>query len=276
MNRRNTEKRHSYSESIFSQFQIFDLQGLLHNGKDYACGVEAYQVKAFDQMKFEILDPNNEVQRKGFCELLGVPYYVIISSSINRKFRIYSCVISRGKPEFQINDEYTESQFASWWKKRQPFEQTKGMYNAKRRIYDSLIDNVLFANRLSWGINVDGFMLNNQKTKVLGIFEKRIRTKNGSYDVSNYDPNKYFLGTSTRAGDYASWRILHDLATKLGCKLYLLTFDDGPDTRRMGVAEIRSVTATGLEYSENETPQRNILEEPDEFEEWLKPRLMQR
>lgn len=208
--------------------------------------------------------------------MLGVPYHVIISSTSTRKFRIFSCKISRELPVFEANEELTEVQFAFWWKKRQPFEQTKGMYNAKSRIYDSMIDNVLFANRLSWGINVDGFMLNIEKTRVLGIFEKRIRTKNGNYDVSNYDPNKYFMGTTTRAGDYASWRILHDLATRLRCRLYLLTFDDGPETRRMGVAEIRRVTSVGLEYADNEPPQRNLLEEPDEFEEWLKPRLMHR
>lgn len=48
------------------------------------------------------------------------------------------------------------------------------MYNAAARIAESLIDRVLFENRLAWGVNVDSFSFQNEDYIVNAIYEKRI------------------------------------------------------------------------------------------------------
>jgi len=213
-------------------------------------------------------------ERISFCSLLGVPYYVVVVASNTRRFRVHECKLTDTGVEYRVLDDLSENSFAEWWRTRQSFDQVKGMYDANRRIADSIIDKVLFQNHLSWGVNVDGFMLTRNKNRVLGIFEKRIRTRKGIYGVDTYDPNRYFMGTANRGGDYNSWSILHALATRLGCGLFLMTFDDGPGTRRMGIAIIKRVSARGLVYSQEGPPTQNILCEPDECKNWLKKRLI--
>jgi hypothetical protein len=274
MQRRDTEKRHPYSESLFRELRIGNLQGLLKEGESYSCGIEAYQVTRFEEADLSRLDAEEERGRFLFCRSLGVPYLVILASEVSRRFRVLECVVSATGIDYMLIGEYSERQFALWWRSRQSFEQTKDMYDAGKRISGSLIDEVLFANRLAWGVNVDGFMLSRQGSRVMGIFEKRIRTRSSGHGVDTYDPNRYFNGTRNRRGDRPSWEILHSLAVRLGCGLFLMTFDSDPGTRRMGVAGINEVTPSGLAYSSDGPPTENLLSEPDEIKEWLRPRIM--
>jgi hypothetical protein len=273
MKRRDTEKKHTYSESVFKELKIRNLQGLLKEGDTYACGIEAYQVSRFEDTDFKMLDAVEEIERFHFCRLLGIPYHVIVASLNSRRFRLYDCVHSCQDTDYIFMQEFSDKEISEWWRQRQTFNQTKKMYDAQSRISKSLIDDVLFANNLAWGVNVDGFMLNVDRTRVVGIFEKRIRTWRPGYGVATYDPNTYFMGTKKRSGDYPSWAILQALAKRLDCALYLMTFDTDPKTQLMGVAEIKQVTPSGLSYSLDDPPATNLMCEPDELKVWLRPRL---
>jgi hypothetical protein len=67
MIRRNSERDHKYSEEVFKELKIFDIQGLLKEGDIYNCGVEAYQVKDFNLINFSELNQDEEIARLLFC-----------------------------------------------------------------------------------------------------------------------------------------------------------------------------------------------------------------
>lgn len=259
MKRRDSERNHAYANIVFDSLNIFEIQGILKENDEYKCGVENYQVQQFSEVNFSVLNNEVELARYFFCKQLEIPYYIIISSLNENRFKIYNSSIEGSKVVFNEISNLSIDEFVAWWRDKQSFTQTKPMYNAAVRIAESLIDRVLFQNNLAWGINVDGFSFQNEEYVVNAIYEKRITTYKPPYTVTTYDPNKFFFGTQTRAGDYASWKILNDLATKLNCALVLFTFDTSGSTQ-VGATKIINVSQqTGLTYLNNVKPCNNIF-----------------
>jgi hypothetical protein len=259
MIRRDSERNHAYANEVFNALNIFDIQGILKEEDIYKCGVENYQVQKFDQTDFNVLDNEVELARYFFCKQLEIPYYLIISSVDENRFKIYTSSIAGGIIVFNEQTNLSVDEFVQWWRDKQSFTQSKPMYNAAARIAESLIDIVLFGNRLAWGVNVDGFSFQNEDYIVNAIYEKRITTYKPPYTITTYDPNKFFFGTQTRAGDYASWHILNDLAVKLNSALVLFTFDTSGNTE-VGASKITTVSQQGgLTYLNNVRPFENIF-----------------
>jgi hypothetical protein len=176
MIRRDSERNHAYANDVFSALNIFDIQGILKEDDVYKCGVENYQVKNFDQVDFSILEKETEMARYFFCKQLGIPYYIIISSVNEKRFKIYTSCIAGGIIVFNEQTNLNIGEFVQWWREKQSFTQIKSMYNAAARIANSLIDQVLFGNQLAWDVNVDGFSFKNEDYIVNAIYEKRIST----------------------------------------------------------------------------------------------------
>jgi hypothetical protein len=254
MKRRDTERSHTYAIEVFSYLNIFDIQGLLKEEDECKCGVEAYQVPDFNSISFDVLKTEEEKARCIFCEQLGIPYYIIITSEANGDYQIYEVLLKNGIINYSIKYNFTKADFISWWRSQQSFNQKKAMYNASSRISSSIIDNDLFSNSLAWGINIDGFILDEKTNKIKSVFEKRICTYKPPYSVENYDPNKFFHGTANRSGDYPSWNILFELSKKMGVALILLTFDTSTE-KKVGLAKVNSISQqNGLTYLENIKP----------------------
>jgi hypothetical protein len=259
MKRRDSERNHAYANVVFKSLNIFEIQGVLKEKDEYKCGVENYQVHHFSEVNFSVLDNEVEIARYFFCKQLQIPYYIIISSIIENRFKIYKTNISDGIIIFNEISNLSIEEFVVWWRDKQSFTQTKPMYNAATRIAESLIDRVLFHNKLAWGVNIDGFSFQNEKNIINAIYEKRITTYKPPYTVVTYDPNTFFFGTQTRAGDYASWKLLYDLAKKLNSSLVLFTFDTSGSTQ-VGAAKIIGVSQqTGLTYLNNIRPNNNLF-----------------
>ena len=192
MKRRDSERVHAYANEAFSYLNIFDIQGVLKEQDTYKCGVEAYQVTDFSLTNFDLLNQKEEIAKYHFCAQLGVPYYIIITSEANGRYQIYNSHLTNGLISFSILGDYSKYEFLHWWREKQSFNQQKPMYNASERIAKSIIDNDLFENSLAWGVNIDGFSIDDDTHKVLAIFEKRICTFKPPYTVDNYDPNRFF------------------------------------------------------------------------------------
>ena len=204
-----------------------------------SCGIECYQLAQGETFSLDV--NQEEIDRYKFCQSLGAPYYVIASSPSLKQFQIFS--IADQKSEFVPIETLDETSFLAWWKQKQSFTQKKSMYEAAPRIANSYIDTLLFSNHLAWGVNIDGFKLD-EGGNPLYIIEKRITGKN----VIGYDPNRFFYGTQNKSGDYPSWKILKDLADRLGVPLLLSTFDKNSQT--VGLTRIIEVSAEyGLSYS---------------------------
>ena len=254
MKRRDSEQKHLYADEVFNSLKIFDIQGLLKEGNAYKCGIEVYQVPDFNSISFSGLNSEYEYARYSFCKQLSIPYYIIIVSESTRKYRRYKVEYSNSSLSYLLETELTENDFVKWWRDKQSFTQTKAMYNAKSRISESLIDNLLFANSLAWGVNIDGFSIDENTGKVNALYEKRIC--NTPRTVINYDPNTYFF---YRGGDFPSWNILFELAKKMNVALILFTFDS-VTVKGIGATRILNVNAqSGLSYKSNIKPFENLF-----------------
>lgn len=257
MLRRNTEKAHKYSEDLFDHYFIYDLQGLLREDDQYKCGIESYSVDKEGDIDFGFIENSREdLARLRFCDLLDIPYYNLVTINSTCMFHLYQVKLKDGKSVDLISEfknKMDEVELVNWWRSMQSFTQKKAMYDAKERIETSLLDEILFANSLAWGINIDGFYLDKQEKNIQFIVEKRVNTyKKDKYSVDNYNPNNFFYGTHTRSGDFSSWNILFQISKKLGCPLLLLTFDTNTQINKMGVTRIMDVSEKdGLSYSAN-------------------------
>ncbi len=259
MKRRDTERNHPYATEVFSNLNIFDIQGLLKEGDVFKCGVEAYQVADFNSIRFDLLKEEEEKARFIFCAQLGVPYYIIITSEANGAYQIYNTVLNNGIINYLLQYSFTKVDFINWWRSQQSFNQKKAMYNAASRIAHSIIDNDLFSNSLAWGVNIDGFNYDTQNNRVISIYEKRICTYKPPYTVDNYDPNRFFHGTANRSGDFPSWNILFELTKKMNVSLLLFTFDTS-SARKLGASKITGISQqTGLSYRNYIKPFNNIF-----------------
>jgi hypothetical protein len=256
MLRRDSEGQHSFANTIFKQFSIFDLQGLLHERGEYTCGVEAYEVSDFEKINFQLLDKDSEKAKYQLCKSLKIPYYFIVTSKKTKYYRIYE-VNNSNKMDYKVVHEIKTNDFIEWWKEKQNFQQIKPMHEAHSRIVNSQIDIDLFANQLAWGVNLDGFSLNQESQKVTAIFEKRIgKYKPPNISVEKYDPNRFF---HYRGGDYPSWNILFQLSKSLQVPLYLLTFERS-EREIFGATIIENVCPKkGLTYRKNIKPCENLF-----------------
>jgi hypothetical protein len=271
MKRRDTERNHSYAHEVFSNLMIYDIQGLLKEGDVYKCGVEAYQVKDFSFVAFDLLNQDEEVARFKFCAQLGIPYFMIITSEETGGYQIYIARLKDDKIEFEICYIFSKEEFISWWRQQQTFDQKKAMYVAQSRISESIIDKDLVSNSLAWGINIDGFSLGQSSGTVRVLYEKRICTYKTGFNISNYDPQNFFHGTSHRSGDSASWKILFELSKKLNAALMLLTFDTRID-KSVGAARVSDIhEKQGITYNDDVKPHKNIFNDDlVSLKSWIK------
>ena len=274
MIRRDTERNHPYATLVFRDLQIFDIQGLLKEGDQYSCGVEAYQVLDFNFIQFERLNQSEEKARYVFCSQLGIPYFIIFVSEKSGNYQIFESFLEKEIIVFKIKYNFEKYDFIEWWRSQQSFNQKKAMYNAGARISQSIIDKDLFANSLAWGVNIDGFSYSPETNKVLAIYEKRICTYKPPYTVDNYDPNKFFHGTANRSGDFPSWKILFDLTRKMDVSLFLFTFDTSGG-RKVGASRIVDIDQkSGISYYQNVKPTANMFKENlSGLRDWLTENL---
>lgn len=75
MRRRNTETAHEVADNLFLELGITDLQGLLKEGENIACGIECYQLSHGEIFSLDV--NREEIDRYNFCKSLEAPYYVI-------------------------------------------------------------------------------------------------------------------------------------------------------------------------------------------------------
>jgi hypothetical protein len=261
--KRDTEKYHSLAHSVFDHMNIYDLQGLTINStKQFSAAIESFELDKDETFSLEGAFPFKELEAKYIlAQKLNIPLYIITYQKGTDYFTIHQVAYDIEVSAFFINEAFSMSfpDFSSWWAHLKGTTQTKQLFEAQPRT--RMIDEVLEGYGLSWGGNVDGFILSkDDNQKILGIVERRVSS---NYPVKDYDPANFFF---YRGGDYNTWLPLVTLSQQLNCPLFLMTFNSNDDTH-FGIAVVDNING-GLRYKSG-PPNQNIFKNIKEAKRWM-------
>lgn len=246
MKRRDTEESHGLGDTFFKRANVFDIQGLLINSDNkFSASIEAFELTKEEIFTLELAFTPLELHAKMLIsEKLKVPFYIITYIEDTSFFSVHTIVRNNSDVLIESIDRYSFDKFIQWWKNLKGTLQTKSLSEAGKRIAKSKIDQVLATESLSWGGNIDGFILSKDGEKILGVLEKRLSTK---ASINTYDPANYFRATHYRGGDYNTWLPLVNLSKELKCPLFLLTLHK-ENHDMFGIAVIDKINNEELIY----------------------------
>lgn len=245
-------------EQLFGSLGVVDIQGvtMTSDWEPTAC------VEAIDYNEREEISPIEDlrahaggdavVRELAFANQLDVPFYLI--TSVNRRdlenirFTVSQVALQNGVVTAVPREEnMSADQFVDFWSGLKGTDQSKPLPDARARIDNSNVDQVIEEVDLSWGGNVDGVLLDTNR-RVSAIIEAR---KTNYSPLNTYDPGQYY------AEDRNTWRPLLIISDILDVPLILLTFEE--EEERCGFSEIQEANRhDGLIYLE-ETPYENLL-----------------
>ena len=158
-----------------------------------------------------------------------------------------------------------EGPFIDWWASIKKLSQTKATVEASPRQAKTIFDGIIEKHGLSWGGNIDGFILKTDVGTVVLILELR---QSRITLVSKYDPAVYFLGTATKGGDFKTWLPLIYLKKAYNLPLALITLSTkSPD--EIGYTEVFGINTQKLFYVDDISPKTNVTKDLNRVVEWL-------
>lgn len=234
---------HDFADQLVARLSIGEVQGLLIDANgEFSCSVECIELEKEDEKAWGAFTPDEWRQKVKFSRALGVPFYVFIGK-LDKSYDINQLSITKNGAmkstsfKSDLNVQQVAEQWAAWKGTRQ----TKALNEAAVRVNRTLIDGILDQAGLSWGGNIDGFLLRDDK--VIALMEFRFT---GRGVLETYDPQKWFFH---RGGDYGTWRPLMMAKDVLKVPLILLTFEK-PNRVGCGIAEIVAMTSNaGITYA---------------------------
>lgn len=282
MKKRDVERHHEFEEKIAKQCGMFELGGLLLNDNwNPTAAVEAFELTSEEKecTISTLLDSNGftkAIYMDGvFAQKLGIPLFIF--AHVKGSLRIHLYEIQTGDHNNELicvnHNTLTEEEFIRWWREKKGTVQTKPYRDDfQNRAQTSYFDYLLESHGLKWGGNIDGYILkyDGGAYSIGAIIENRFTTKNA---LSNYDPNKYYVGFN--GGDSNTWLPLIKLKDKLNIPLFLMTYSNRPDEQnQVGITQILGQSENGLVYMQNQSggtirPCDNILLDLPEINNWI-------
>ncbi|WXG46149.1 MAG: hypothetical protein WED05_05720 [Candidatus Atabeyarchaeum deiterrae] len=184
-------------------------------------------------------DVEDSIDRLILAANLGVPLYIVLWCDEVQKFRVLSVRIVKGEGKVFTKDEKlfkSLDEFAQWLATLKGMQVSK-KYREKERL--SAVDNWLRKKKIPWPGNLDGFLVNRKKEKVLALFEvRRTRVKS----VRKHELNDFFYD------DMQGWVALDILRKQLDVPLYIITWSS--DETLLKIQKLLRVTNTGLDRGE--------------------------
>lgn len=251
---RTTEKQHIFAQRLYETIPIHNLQGLtLDADYNFTAGIEAVEFEVNEMVDVtDIFTKDEWLAKFCLCSQLSVPLYVLTHRSESSHIRVYHVSSPKGNNVQVILHKTLETEdFGDWWRELKGTEQSKPLYNASSRV--SYFDRLLEEQDLSWGGNIDGFILSSD-VRTQAIIETRFTSK---IPLEDYDPADFYLPHYSRAGDYKTWEPVVLLASKLGVPLLLFTFERESDEERIGFSVVDSMSKQELKY-QGAPPNKNI------------------
>lgn len=280
---RTTEKHpHSIWNKLVTEYPVAEIQGFIFScsddelikatmDSDNTIQVQCLEAAEYDQDDeltpesfFTIQDWINKINASSFFK--STLLFLTHKPGDTVLFKLHKVVENTGTVSFtEINQFSDELSFISWWRTIKKLSQSKPTVEAKPRQWLTIFDSVIEKHGLSWGGNMDGFILTDHDNSVIAIIEVR---QTHSFAITNYDPAKYFLGTATKGGDFKTWLPLVYLKKAYRIPIILLTLSS-KDKTRFGFTEVSTISRRMLIYVDDVPPTRNVTTDFDVFKKWL-------
>lgn len=148
--------------------------------------------------------------------------------------------------------------------------QSKKTVEARIRQGNTIFDQVLESRGISWGGNIDGFLLSDQLFNPIAVIEIR---QSRTWDVKNYDPAKFFLGTNNKGGDFKTWLPLIFIKKAYNLPVILITLSTkSPDI--FGFTEVNTISNKKLYYVNEVSPTQNVTGDLEKFKKWINEQVI--
>lgn len=257
--RRNTEGSHLFSDSIDTNLNIFDMQGLLMNrARQFTAAVEAFELPTntpFTTLRQEAFgDEESLYVRARFAAQVGVPFFVLLHKEGDNRIIVYEITANSITRQCECHRQFSlsEPQFIEWWHERKQTIQTKPYRRQfEERVEKSYFDSLLESNDLKWGGNIDGYFVSSPDTDYMveGIVEKRYTTIT-RFPIHQYDPARFFKSKKDpKLNDYYTWNPLFILKRQLSVPLFLFTYSRlTGEENKVGVTILTDLTHDGITY----------------------------
>jgi len=263
---RSTEREHKFTQTLFTELNIFSIQGLtLSADHNFTACIEAIQYEDNETINLRAIFPVLDVKAKHHLStVLAIPFYYLIYKNGHYFIHQVEC---NPEPTFTTIADFNEEKFIEWWQKIKGQKQTKEVFEAQVRIDSSVFDNVLAKYKLAWGGNIDGYMF---KEKHIACIIENIYTQKNPLDSPKGDPYYYFKG---KGPNYNTWYPTVKLASILKIPLFLFTIQGNSDDAKIGFAIIEHLSTEEIHYLDGIFPHKNIIEGKDNIKKMILSKL---
>ncbi|WP_066174454.1 hypothetical protein [Bacillus marinisedimentorum] len=262
---RTTEREHQFRTDFFDRLNIHQLEGLtLDTAYHFTACIEAVDYEAGEEISVETLYTPQEIgARHIIANKLGIPFYMVAQR--DWEFHIYEVLYPSG--EYKFLYKLDRAPFLIWWSRIKGTRQPKRLYEAQPRVSRSSFDNLLEANNMAWGGNVDGYIVKDNEIKAI---VENIFTAKFELTDQKADPARYF---HTKGPNYNSWLPNVKLAQAFDVPLFLFTYEAGSADERIGFTVVDSLSRRGIVYRNNVHPYQNVLTGMNNIVEAVESRL---
>ena len=255
---RTSERYHQFSAELYSALGAYSLQGLMMDAHHrWTCALEAIEFDNNESVCIEKSFPEEEVLAKlCLAEALGIPLFFVAYR--NGRYLLFDIRRSTNSIVYEQINEFDETGFVNWWRTIKGTAQTKGFNNgAESMVEKTIFDSVLEKHNLSWGGNIDGFIIRDGKP--ICIIDN-IYSRKHPIDTPKSDPAKYFF---KKGPNYNTWYSTVKLACDLQHPHLLFTFDRNSDQERIGLTTIHHLNTKGIFYVNDIAPYAHLVEGED-------------
>ena len=251
---RSTERNHNFTNLVFQQLNISNLQGLTCNlNNQITAGIEAVDYESNERIQLsEIFSASQFKIKFVFTSSLNIPFFLI--SKRGNSFFIFETIFNTNL-KFEYLYDFDELSFINWWRGIKSMPQARGLLEAVDRVENSSFDNAMRRGGTDWGGNVDGIIY--RDNRIVAIIEN-IYTYRNPLNSPYANPAIYF---HRKGPNYQSWLPLVTATRFLQIPLILMTYDgNNENIERTGISFIDNLSRNGITYANNLSPNNNIIE----------------
>lgn len=280
---RTTEKHpHPVWNKLVMEFQVAEIQGFIFTCTDEEliaatkAGDKQIPIQCLEAVEYDrpeefipenIFSKNEWINKIHSASFFGSNLLLLSHMpQDNVLFKLNEVVMDQGTVQFQSVKEFKDQDaFIQWWQSVKKLRQTKNTVEARPRQALTIFDQMIESNGFRWGGNMDGFILDKDRSKVIATIELR---QSRNFKIEDYDPARYFAGTHTKGGDFKTWLPMVYLKKAYGVPIVLLTLST-ISGNKLGYTDVASINHKRIFYTDNIPPTANITEDFDKFKNWL-------